>query len=119
MTRVRRVGEVIRWLRRRTATHRPGVPILMYHRVHEATSDPWGLCVSPRHFNEQMEYLRRNFTLLNLGDLSALLAAGRLPERAVAVTFDDGYADNLWNAKPILARITSYNVCYTKLLRTL
>lgn len=100
--KMRRFGEVKRWLRRMAGIHRVGVPILMYHRVHDATSDPWSSCVSPMHFNEHMEHLRRHFTLLRLGELVALLAARRLPRRAVAITFDDGYADNLWNAKPIL-----------------
>jgi len=93
-----------RWLRLIGSLHRGGVPILMYHRVHNATSDPWGICVSPLHFSEQMDFLSRSFTPLRLGELVTLLAAGELPERAVAVTFDDGYADNLWNAKPILRR---------------
>jgi peptidoglycan/xylan/chitin deacetylase (PgdA/CDA1 family) len=97
-------GEAKRWLRLTGRSHRIGVPILMYHRVHKATSDPWGICVSPPHFNEQMERLSRYFSPVPLGELVALLTTGQLPERAVAVTFDDGYADNLWNAKPILRR---------------
>lgn len=97
-----RYGELKDWLRRSLAIRRVKVAILMYHRVHAASSDPWNLCVSPRHFNEHMEHLRGHFTLLRLGQLVELLAAGRLPSPAAAVTFDDGYADNLRNAKPIL-----------------
>ncbi len=102
--RMRGYGRLKRWLQRVTAVCRAGVAILMYHRVHDATSGPSGLCVSRAHFTEHMEHLRRHYSVLSLRKLAALLAGGRLPERAVVLTFDDGYADNLWNAKPILAR---------------
>ena len=92
------------WLQRVNGIRRAGVAILMYHRVCDAASDPWGLCVSRAHFNEHMEHLRRHCAVLSLRKLIALLVAGRLPKRAVVLTFDDGYADNLWNAKPILER---------------
>jgi peptidoglycan/xylan/chitin deacetylase (PgdA/CDA1 family) len=83
---------------------RPSVAILMHHRVHDAVADPWDLCVSPAHFEEQMQYLRRHHAVLGLRRLTELLAAGRLPRRAVVLTFDDGYVDNLLVAKPILER---------------
>ena len=91
-------------VRRATALLRPSVVILMYHRVHDALADPWDLCVSPAHFGEQMEYLRRHHAVLSLRKLKELLAAGRLPRRAVVLTFDDGYVDNLLHAKPTLER---------------
>jgi len=47
--------------------------------------------------------LRRRRTPMALGDLVATLRAGVLPSDAVAVTFDDGYADNLYAAEPVLA----------------
>lgn len=102
--RIRGLWRLKRWVKRAAAVLRPSVAILMYHSVHDAVTDPWGLCVSPAHFNEHMEYLRRHYTVLSLRKLTALLAAGRIPRRAVVLTFDDGYADNLWNAKPILER---------------
>jgi peptidoglycan/xylan/chitin deacetylase (PgdA/CDA1 family) len=90
--------------RRAAALVRPRAAILMYHRVHQALADPWDLCVSLSHFDEQMEYLHRHHVVLSLRELARRLAAGRLPRRAVVLTFDDGYADNLLAAKPILER---------------
>jgi peptidoglycan/xylan/chitin deacetylase (PgdA/CDA1 family) len=80
----------------------PAAAILLYHRVAHAAPDTHGLCVTPAAFRAQMEHLRRELTPLSLADLVAALAAGALPPRAVAVTFDDGYVDNLTAASPIL-----------------
>jgi len=80
------------------------VLILMYHRVTELRSDPWGLAVAPRHFAEHLEILRQYARPLSLRQLSQALLEGDLPDRSVVVTFDDGYADNLHNAKPFLER---------------
>jgi len=78
--------------------------ILMYHRVAEPERDPWGLAVSPQRFEEQMAILKKYAQPMRLGELIQQLRSGRCPERAVAVTFDDGYADNLYQAKPVLDR---------------
>jgi len=91
-------------LRRATASIRSQVVILMYHRVFEASSDPWELCVSPKHFGEHLELLRRHYQVLSLHELVRLLRDGQLPKRGVVLTFDDGYADNLWNARPLLEK---------------
>lgn len=78
--------------------------ILMYHRVHESTSDPWSLCVSPRHFAEHLDVLKRFTSILSLTNLCKSLRDGNLLDGGVAITFDDGYADNLYAAAPILER---------------
>lgn len=77
--------------------------ILMYHRVAELPSDPQLLAVTPARFLDQMTVLSRSCVPLSLGDMLRRLADGTLPAGAVAVTFDDGYADNLVNAAPRLA----------------
>jgi peptidoglycan/xylan/chitin deacetylase (PgdA/CDA1 family) len=78
--------------------------ILVYHRVAEGGSDPWQLAVAPRHFEEHLQVLSKYGRPVPLEDLSRAVRNRALPRRAVAVTFDDGYADNLINAKPLLER---------------
>ncbi|HEV2149876.1 MAG TPA: polysaccharide deacetylase family protein [Longimicrobiaceae bacterium] len=81
-----------------------GPVILMYHRVAEPDSDPWQLAVSPRHFGEHLEVIRRRLRPLPLRGLVGALAEGGAPRRGAVVTFDDGYADNLHAARPLLER---------------
>jgi peptidoglycan/xylan/chitin deacetylase (PgdA/CDA1 family) len=42
--------------------------------------------------------------MLSLNELVGLLKSAQLPKRGVVLTFDDGYADNFWNAKPLLEK---------------
>jgi peptidoglycan/xylan/chitin deacetylase (PgdA/CDA1 family) len=76
----------------------------MYHRVAEVPCDPWGLCVTPRHFDEQLQVLRQHGEIISAAALGDALKSGRLPRRAFVLTFDDGYADNLLAAKPLLVK---------------
>jgi peptidoglycan/xylan/chitin deacetylase (PgdA/CDA1 family) len=78
--------------------------ILMYHRISEPDLDPWGLSVSPDHFAEQLEVINKYFHPLSMSEFLGYLQRGRLPNRSIVVTFDDGYVDNLQNAKPLLER---------------
>jgi peptidoglycan/xylan/chitin deacetylase (PgdA/CDA1 family) len=79
----------------------PPAIILAYHRVAELNTDPWGLAVSPQNFSAQLEVLQ---TAYKPDALSSLVDTGSRAHttNAVAVTFDDGYADNLLTAKPLL-----------------
>jgi peptidoglycan/xylan/chitin deacetylase (PgdA/CDA1 family) len=76
--------------------------ILCYHGVARVSVDPWALFVTPEHFAEQMQVLRERFAPTSLTSLESGLRAGVVPERAVVTTFDDGYANNLHVAYPIL-----------------
>lgn len=79
--------------------------ILIYHRIAEDSADPWRLCVSPANFARQMETIRKlGFTPVHVSALAQALRARQLPRRTIAVAFDDGYRDNLENARPILER---------------
>ncbi len=83
------------------------LPILMYHNI---ASAPRGLAVyrslfvSPGAFGRQMGLLHRlGFTGLSMSAAMPYLRGERVG-RVVAVTLDDGYADNLESALPVLAR---------------
>jgi peptidoglycan/xylan/chitin deacetylase (PgdA/CDA1 family)/SAM-dependent methyltransferase len=76
--------------------------ILLYHRVASPASDVHGLSIDPWLFREQMAYIARDCTPVSLPDLIAASRTGSIPPRAVAITFDDGYLDNLTAACPIL-----------------
>jgi peptidoglycan/xylan/chitin deacetylase (PgdA/CDA1 family) len=81
--------------------------ILLYHRVTEPSFDVHGLCVKPADFRTHLTYLTRHCRLMPLVQLAAAVREGWLPERAVAITFDDGYLDNLLQASPILLEYQS------------
>ena len=99
MNRLRQAG---RWLSRYRLG--PRAMILMYHRVTDLPNDPNLLSVSPQRFAEHMELIRRHYSPIPLQQLVQGLRHGKVPNRAVVVTFDDGYADNLYCAKPVLER---------------
>jgi peptidoglycan/xylan/chitin deacetylase (PgdA/CDA1 family) len=79
--------------------------ILLYHRVNRLASDTFELAVPPAIFAAQMRYLREAFAPMSLEALARAAVRGEVPERAVAVTFDDGYLDNLASASPILVEL--------------
>jgi peptidoglycan/xylan/chitin deacetylase (PgdA/CDA1 family) len=60
--------------------------------------------VSRQHFAEHLEILRTRYGPMRLQELTKRLQSGPLPRRKIVVTFDDGYADSLLNAKPLLER---------------
>lgn len=77
--------------------------VLIYHRV-LATRDPL-LPDEPdaATFAAQMDLIHANFNVLPLREAADRLRSGSLPVRALAITFDDGYANNCEVALPILA----------------
>lgn len=78
--------------------------ILVYHRVAVVAIDPHQLCVSPDHFENQMRYLKNNYNIIPLSTLVYNLKNKSLSKNDIAITFDDGYIDNLFNALPILEK---------------
>jgi peptidoglycan/xylan/chitin deacetylase (PgdA/CDA1 family) len=88
-----------------TAVAAARVPVLMYHEIAEASETGSRLAVSPADFAAQLGYLRgAGFTAITASELSAGLAGdiGKLPDRPIALTFDDGYADFHSRALPAL-----------------
>jgi peptidoglycan/xylan/chitin deacetylase (PgdA/CDA1 family) len=70
--------------------------VLCYHRVAEGVDDPFRLSVSPDNFAAQLDELLRLTEPCTMDELDT---PSRRPRSVV--TFDDGYADNLWHALPI------------------
>jgi peptidoglycan/xylan/chitin deacetylase (PgdA/CDA1 family) len=94
------------WQLRKLAS--PGWIILMYHRViDDSRLDPFslGMCVTRDHFDDQISYLQRHFNPIGIRDAVARVQRSEpLPDRAVSITFDDGYLDNYQLALPILEK---------------
>lgn len=82
--------------------NRPGVPVLMYHRIWPALRD--GLTITPDDLREQWTWLRDNgYQCLKLSEfLSASKGQIRVPKKSFLLTFDDGYRNNLDFALPLL-----------------
>lgn len=75
--------------------------ILLYHHVSDSTPDSTSL--SKDQFKVHMQYLKDNHVVLPLTEIVKKLQAHQpLPDKAVAITFDDGYQNILQNAHPIL-----------------
>jgi len=74
------------------------IVVLVYHRVTRLLSDPQLLAVSPENFRAHMKHLKSSFPIVRFEeDWSSV------KKPSFAVTFDDGYADNVIEALPILA----------------
>ena len=86
------------------------VAVLRYHSVLRrpeefAGSIGAGIIHSDRNFAEQMELIAASYNPVSLDQVCAFTSGDAdLPQRSVAITFDDGFADNLEVAGPILAR---------------
>ena len=88
--------------------------ILVYHHVSEAT--PPATSVSPTTFESHLAYLKQHHTVLPLDTIvNAIKSRSPLPDKAVAITFDDGYRNILENAHPLLK---SYGMPYTIFVNT-
>jgi peptidoglycan/xylan/chitin deacetylase (PgdA/CDA1 family) len=90
--------------RLRRALRGPRLIVLCYHRVDPDDSRP-AFSASPREFIRQLDWYRSRFRILGLADIAGYLAGRKpLPGDALALTFDDGYADNRYIVQPLLAR---------------
>jgi peptidoglycan/xylan/chitin deacetylase (PgdA/CDA1 family) len=88
-----------------SAWRRHRLLIVAFHGIALNDEHHWnpGLYISPAQFERRLALLRTaNCTVLPLGEAVARLYRGNLPERAVALTFDDGYYDFQAAAWPLL-----------------
>lgn len=93
-------------LRRRT---RNSLRIVTYHGVDERTDPVLNvdrLQVQPERFERQLATLARAYRVIELGQaVRQWLERGQWPDRGLAITFDDGYRNNLEVAAPILRKL--------------
>jgi len=92
--------------------------ILMYHRIASSAIDPWELAVDADNFEQHLQVLKKNYAVAPLPQLMEQLKKKKIKKKSIAITFDDGYADNYFTAKPLLEKynlpatffITSKNI---------
>ena len=82
-----------------------GIPVLMYHRIWPGQQD--GLTLTPEQLREQWIYLKKEgYTALSMRDfLSIVKGEKTAPKKAVLLTFDDGYHNNLTHVYPLLQEL--------------
>ena len=78
--------------------------VLCYHRVLPEPDFMRPYEMHAEVFEQHMAVLRDSFTVLPLANAIRLMQEGQLPRGAVSITFDDGYADNVTVALPILRK---------------
>lgn len=82
-----------------------GIPVLMYHKVWPGTAD--GLTITPERLREHFTFLKsEGYHTLSLTDFIEI-SEGRKPgaDKAILITFDDGYLNNLTYVYPLLKEL--------------
>jgi peptidoglycan/xylan/chitin deacetylase (PgdA/CDA1 family) len=91
----------------------PGLVVLGYHNVEATACFPAAPGTGTRALRQQLKVLRKIANIVPLEDALEKMARGRpLPRRAVAITFDDGYRDNLTIAGPLLRHLGVPATCF-------
>ncbi len=89
--------------------HRHELTILLYHGVAPQKGpgiyNYRGKFIAPKHFERQVHYFRRHYTILGLDDAISRMETGTLPPYSLVITFDDGYRNFYTHAFPILKDI--------------
>jgi peptidoglycan/xylan/chitin deacetylase (PgdA/CDA1 family) len=75
----------------------PPVVVLIYHRVIALRFDPEMLAVTPDNFRAHIRHLKETVPIVRFED-----DWSKIKKPAAVITFDDGYADNVLEALPIL-----------------
>ncbi len=92
------------WTTAASLSQSPRLSILIFHRVLPAPDPLFPTEVDAPRFDSMMTTVAKAFNVMPLAEAVRSLQQSRLPPRALAITFDDGYADNEEIALPILQR---------------
>lgn len=80
--------------------------ILTYHSVieHPTVFNLW-THISLKKFEEHMHFLKHSARVISLTEMASAIRRHCLPTNSVAITFDDGFANNYTRAYPVLQRL--------------
>jgi peptidoglycan/xylan/chitin deacetylase (PgdA/CDA1 family) len=98
-------GRLVRRFRRRY--NDLCINVLTYHSISREQSiftDGTDLRHDPAEFERHLDYLVEHYNPIALRDLVDALEKGETPSKAVVITIDDGFADSVRQAVPILYR---------------
>ena len=87
------------------AYRKTGAPVLMYHGVEKELPKGWprSLVMPTKEFRAQMQYLKEEgYKVVTVAELAQRLEQGQSVDKYVALSFDDGYKNNLLVAVPIM-----------------
>lgn len=79
----------------------PRAAVLVYHRVGEDHDDPQRQVVRRSTLASHLRHLKRALRVVSAAEIVEMVRAREVEHGSVAVTFDDGYADNLHDAAPV------------------
>lgn len=90
--------------RRLRRAGRGSAAVIVFHRV-SSTQPESGMSITPRRFESILAMLRAHYDVISASELVRRLTSRQaFTGREVVITFDDGYADNVERAAPLLAR---------------
>lgn len=78
--------------------------VLMYHSVENGS---WKYGVGIEEFQKQLAYLKKKYHIVPLADIVAFIKGdSELPDKTVALTFDDGYTDAYETVFPLIRKLS-------------
>ncbi len=94
--------DIVYSVRRLCVRKKNSAIVLVYHSVGR---NGLRFTVTPEMFEHQMAWLNKEkFNVVSLDKLTGYMDAGSIPPKTLAITFDDGYRDNIIEAFPVLKR---------------